>query len=121
ARLHPGLPGALERRGIRPVRGNRDDLDPLATVDRVEQRLEVGPLPRHHHRDPVAHALLLLRSTGYGPSVVPRRLAWISSSIRSRMSALRMCAEVPYAGSPSYELRSIFLVRAPWMISAQVV
>src|SRR5215208_1445608 len=37
------------------------------------------------------------------------------------MSARRMCDDVAYAGSPSYELRSIFLVRAPCRISAHVV
>src|SRR4051812_50181292 len=37
------------------------------------------------------------------------------------MSPPRMAAEVPYAGRPSYELRSSFLRRPPWRISAQVV
>src|SRR5215213_3579787 len=37
------------------------------------------------------------------------------------MSARRMWDETPYAGSPSYELRWIFLLREPCRISAQVV
>src|SRR4051812_44051222 len=104
--LYPGLTRSLERRRVRPVRGDRHDLDPLAPVDRVEQGLEVRPLSGDHDRDAVAHGPA--RRTGYGPSVVASRLASISSSIRPRMSARRMCADVPYAGSPSYALRSIF-------------
>ena len=42
--------GALERRDLGHVRGDRDDLG-LARVDRVEKRLQVGARARDEHRD----------------------------------------------------------------------
>src|SRR5215218_10004472 len=95
------------------------DLDPVAPVDALEQRLEVRALPGDQDCNPKAHAAT--RSTGYGPSVVSSRPSSISVSTRARMSARRMWDDTPYAGIPSYELRWIFLLREPCRISAQVV
>src|SRR5919197_650533 len=56
ARLDPGLLGALEPTRARAVRPHADDLDALPPMDLVQDRLEVGPLPRDQDRDPEAHA-----------------------------------------------------------------
>src|SRR5215213_10661423 len=113
------LLGPFEPTRLRAARHNAYDLDPVAPVDALEQRLEIRALPRDQDCDPKAHAAT--RSTGYGPSVVSSRPSSMSVSTRARMSARRMCDDTPYAGRPSYELRWIFLLREPWRISAQVV
>src|SRR5436190_7980498 len=44
-RLDPGVPGALERLRVGPVRNDRRDFDPVAVVEPVEDRLQVRPGP----------------------------------------------------------------------------
>ena len=79
--------GPLQPAGVRPAGADADHLDP-----RVQQRLQVGALTRHQH----AHAHYAAAcSTGYGPEVVEIWPASMSSSTRARMSARRMCDEVP--------------------------
>src|SRR5919204_2169722 len=93
ARLDPGLLGALEPTRARAVRPHADDLDALPPMDLVQDRLEVGPLPRDQDRDPEAHAATDAGgtlSTGRVPPVVASLFCSISSSIRARMSARRM-------------------------------
>src|SRR4051812_15988520 len=103
ARLDPGGRRAIEPAGVRAVRRHADHLDAVPPMHLVEDRLEVRALARYEHGDAHAHAgtgAAGASSTGYGPSVVCRRFSSISSSIRARMSARRMFAEVPYAGRP---------------------
>ena len=50
-RRHLRAPRPLQRRRVGVVRGDRDELDPVAAVDRVEQRLQVGAGSGGKHRD----------------------------------------------------------------------
>src|SRR5215211_2519178 len=92
-RLDSGALGPREAARGGSARRYGGDLDPVLTVHRVEQRLEVRARSRDEDCDPQAHAAT--RSTGYGPPVVSRRPSSISSSTRERMSARRMCEDTP--------------------------
>src|SRR4051794_19869331 len=43
ARLDAGAPRTLERRRLRLIGGDGDDVDPAAAVDAIEDGLQVGP------------------------------------------------------------------------------
>src|SRR4051794_26783521 len=104
ARLDPDRLRPLEPARRRSVRPDRHHLYAVAAVRLVEDRLEVRALARDEYGYAQAHAATGAGGasrTGYGPPVVWRRFSSISSSIRARMSARRMFAEVPYAGRPS--------------------
>src|SRR5437868_7172789 len=99
--LGRGEHAGVDRRGARaleppragPVGGHAHHLDPIAPVELVQDRLEVGPLPGDHDRDSEAHAATEAGgtlSTGRVPPVVASLFCSISSSIRARMSARRM-------------------------------
>ena len=96
-REHAGLDTRIARAGerlcIRLVRRHADDLDPVAPVNLVEQRLQVRSGPGCEDGDRKRHDAT--ESTGYGPRDVARRPSSISSSIRSRISTRRMCDEAP--------------------------
>ena len=49
--LDPGLPGTLQRRSLRLVRGHAGNLDPIPAVQPVENRLQVGPRARREDGD----------------------------------------------------------------------
>src|ERR687896_2196223 len=93
SRLHAGSLGADEPASRGRTRRDGDDVDPVAPVHRVQQRLEVGSRSRDEDCDPQAHAAR--RNTGYGPPVVSSRPSSISSSTRERMSARRRWEERP--------------------------
>src|SRR3989440_8957390 len=98
ARLDAGIRCSRESARIRVVRPDGDDLDPLTGLHRVDQRLEVRSLARDEDAHAEAHrgtVATRARSTGYGPPLVPRRSASISSSMRLTMSTRRISADVP--------------------------
>ena len=79
----PAACGAFERAGARLVGRDRDELDPVAAVDGVEQRLQVGAFAGGEDRD--VHAARSFSSRPRDPS--PRRTRR-STSIRRRPGAV---------------------------------
>src|SRR5919199_6119023 len=82
--LDPGPPRALQCPGVRPAGCHPDDLDPLPTVNRVEDGLEVRALAGDENGDAERHYAAAgagPRSTGEGPPLVSIRPSAMSASI----------------------------------------